>query len=217
MRAVRYTLLGDGSSDRALAPVLDWLFRQHLPDGNVLEQGQIAELGRLRNTPPLHDLAGRIRTAVEVYPCDVLFVHRDAEQRDHYANRRAEVDAAIQAANISVRCVPVIPVRMTEAWLLIDEASLRRAADHPNGRAPLSRPTMRQLEQIHAKDVLFDLFRAAASQRSGRRQRFSAEKRRVRLATLIDDFSPLRRFQSFQDVEREVESFCASRADEPDE
>ena len=71
MQSLQYTLLGDGSSDRTLIPILDWLLRVHLPERTVLEQGQVAELGRLPAPPPLGDLAGRIRTAVEYYPCDV--------------------------------------------------------------------------------------------------------------------------------------------------
>ena len=32
MRALRYTLLADGSSDRTLIPVLDWLLDRYHPD-----------------------------------------------------------------------------------------------------------------------------------------------------------------------------------------
>jgi hypothetical protein len=35
---ISYTLLCDGSSDRALLPVLSWLLREHLPDVAVQEQ-----------------------------------------------------------------------------------------------------------------------------------------------------------------------------------
>ena len=210
MRAVRYTLLSDGSSDRALVPVLDWLLRAHLPENAVLEQGQVADLGRVRDPPPLADLAGRILTAVEFYPCDVLFVHRDAEQRNGYPERRAEIERAIKTAGLDVRCIPAVPVRMSEAWLLTDEAALRRAADHPTGTTTLNWPALSRLEKIHAKEVLFALFRAAAIQTGGRRQRIPPEKRRARLATLINDFSPLRQFDSFQDLERDVREFCTS-------
>lgn len=209
-RSVRYSLLGDGSSDRALVSVLDWLFRFHLPANAILEQGQVADLGRLPSPPPLADLAGRIRMAVEFYPCDVLFVHRDAEQRNGYAARRAEIEHAVESAGLEVRCIPAVPVRMTEAWLLTDEVALRRAADHPTGTVTLNWPSLARLEKIHAKEVLFDLFRAASNQTGGRRQRVSLEKRRARLATLIDDFSPLRRFVPFQDLERDVYEFCQS-------
>ena len=208
--SVRYTLLGDGSSDRALVPVLDWLFREHLPNHAVLEQGQVAELGRLRDPPPLGDLKERIRTAIEFYPCDVLFVHRDAEQRDGYSARRSEAERAAEDAGVRIPCIPVVPVRMTEAWLLIDEAALRRAAGRPEATSPLTWPRPASIEQIHAKEVLFGLLQAAAGQTGRRRRRISPETRRARLARLIEDYAPLRRFESFQDLERDVRAFCST-------
>lgn len=211
-QSVQHTLLGDGSSDRILVPVLDWLLRAHLPETVTLDQAQVADLGRLPNPPPRTDLVSRIRVAAELYPCDVLFVHRDAEQRLGYAARRAEVEHAVRHAGLDVRCIPVVPVRMSEAWLLIDESALRRAADYPNGTASLEWPSPIRLEKIHAKQVLFDLLRAAANQAGRRRQRVSPERRRARLATLIDDFAPLRQFASFQDLERDVRDICATWA-----
>ena len=48
----------------------------------------------------------------------------------------------------SVRVVCVVPVRMQEAWLLIDEAALRRAAGDPNGTQPLAMPDVQRLEEL---------------------------------------------------------------------
>ena len=207
MRSVRYTLLTDGASDRALISVVDWLFREHLSGSVLLGQGQLAELGRVPNAPPLSDLPGRIRTAVDFYPCDVLSVHRDAEQRDGYAARRAEIEAAIREANVGLACIPVVPVRMTEAWLLSDESALRLAADRPGGTTPLAWPPAGRIERIDAKQTLFSLFRTAAGQTGRRRARVTPESRRARLASLIEDFAPLRCFESFRDLETDVQNF----------
>ena len=35
MRTIRYTLLSDGSSDKMLMPILDWLLYQHCPEYSV--------------------------------------------------------------------------------------------------------------------------------------------------------------------------------------
>ena len=73
MEALRYTLLTDGSSDMALMPLIDWLLAQHQPD--LLIQPQFAQgLGRVG-----HTLKSRLPAALLRYPCDLLFVHRDAE------------------------------------------------------------------------------------------------------------------------------------------
>ena len=74
MSAVTYTLLSDGSSDRALMPLLDWLLRQHMP--SIAIQGSWADLRRLPRPP--RSLVNRIQTSVDLFPCDLLFVHRDA-------------------------------------------------------------------------------------------------------------------------------------------
>ena len=87
--------------------------------------------------PRQNDNAARWRIAFEFYPCDVLFVHRDAEAQLP-AFRREEVTRAL--AHTEIPHVPVIPVRMTEAWLLADENAIRRAAGNPNGDEELNLP-----------------------------------------------------------------------------
>ncbi len=46
--------------------------------------------------------------------------------------RVAEVHAGATAAGVPLeKVVPVVPVRMTEAWLVLDEAEIRRVAGRP--------------------------------------------------------------------------------------
>lgn len=208
MRSVRYTLLGDGSSDRALVPVLDWLIRTHLPPAVIQEEAQVADLGRLPSPPPLADLPSRIQTAIEFYPCDALFVHRDAEQAGGYAARRTEIERAIEASRTEVICIPVVPVRMTEAWLLFDEPALRAAAGNPGAAVPLHLPTTAQRERVHAKHELAALLQRAAALTGRRARQFRTADATQRLARLIDDFSPLRQFASFRDLELEIRALC---------
>src|ERR1700755_3649159 len=121
MSEIRYTLLSDGPSDRALIPILTWLLRQHLRGYAI--QSEWADLWRLPVKP--RDLSERMIRSVELYPCDILFVHRDAEREPH-AVRLSEVEGAIIEARRSFplpSVIAVIPVRMHEAWLLFDEAA----------------------------------------------------------------------------------------------
>lgn len=76
MTAIRYTLLSDGSSDRMLMPIIDWLLYVHCPAQSI--EPNWADLARLRLPPKT--LPERVVAALDLYPCDILFVHRDAEK-----------------------------------------------------------------------------------------------------------------------------------------
>jgi hypothetical protein len=145
MKELSYTLLSDGSSDRALLPLLTWLLRQHLTDCPI--QAQWADLGRLPRPPK--GLVQRIRSSLELYHCDLLCVHRDAEALPRHV-RAHEIRSALQSACLpkTVPAVCVVPVRMHEAWLLFDERALRRAAGNPNGGELLDLPGADQIEGI---------------------------------------------------------------------
>jgi len=133
MTELRYTLLADGSSDRALLPILSWTLQQQGVSSAI--QATWADLGRLRHRP--RTLSERIIAALELYPCDLLFVHRDAE-REPFENRHTEIERALlEVARQEVSlpsAVCVIPVRMHEAWLLFNEWAIRMAAGNPRGR-----------------------------------------------------------------------------------
>jgi hypothetical protein len=203
MDELRYTLLTDGSSDDALMPVLSWLLTGRLTGCAIQEQW--ADLRRLP-TPP-RGLANRITSALELYPCELLFVHRDAETAS--ADRRiSEIRRAISEVASPVEHVCVVPVRMTEAWLLFDEAALRRAAENPNGRIPLQLPPFQVIEQIpNPKQLLRELLRRA-SELSGRRLRKLSDVSARRVAALINDFSPLRNLPAFRRLEADVDEFA---------
>lgn len=195
MRGVRYTLLTDGSSDRVLHEVIDWALHRH---GVRVEQRSWADFGRLR-TPP-KDLRTSVRAAVELYPCDVLFVHRDAEVAPH-ETRLSEVDAACDG--IGVAWVPVIPVRMTEGWLLHDEDAIRHAAGNPNGQMHLPLVPVSRLEAApDPKKLLFDSLEQASGKAGRRLQqlRRSGDRGRMRrrVAELIETFEPLLAVPAFR-------------------
>ena len=134
-----FTLVADGASDAVLMSVIRWCLRQQ-GVGRVLAQR--ADFTRI---PRARGLEQRLKAALEFYPCDVLFVHRDAEAQPAEL-RRTEISGAL--SGIAVRHVPVVPVRMTEAWLLADESAIRRAAGNPNGSQTLDLPELRRLEEV---------------------------------------------------------------------
>ena len=201
MGRLRYTLVADGSSDSCLIPILTWLLRESC--GRRPVQGEFADLRRLPSPP--RTLAERIERSVELYPCDLLFVHRDAEGA-RAEDRIAEIYRAVKqtkATTLPVICV--VPVRMQEAWLLIDDVALRHAAGNPNGREPLDLPSVGSLEALpDAKRVLHELLRRASGLQGRRLASFNERLSVHRVAELIEDFRLLRRLTAFQRLAADV-------------
>jgi hypothetical protein len=204
VRSITYTLVTDGPSDRALMGPIGWLWRGAM---SVAAQGQWFDPRPLPRRPP--SLVGRIRLALELFPCDVLFVHRDAEVAVPQLRRR-EIDGAVHAAVPEGSGCPhvcVVPVRMSEAWLLFNEDAIRRAAGNPNGRAPLGLPSVRALESLpDPKSVLFEAMRTASGRRGRRLARMSMTGCQARLAEVIGDYSPLRSLPAFRLLEADLRS-----------
>jgi hypothetical protein len=68
MKELCYTLLSDGSSDKALMPMLTWLLREHQVECAI--QSTWADLRRLPKPPKT--LLPRIISGLDLYPCDSL-------------------------------------------------------------------------------------------------------------------------------------------------
>ena len=200
MKEIRYTLITDGSSDRALMPILTWLL---IDLGvNLPIQPTWADFTRLRNPPK--KLEDRIHKAIALYPCDLLFVHRDAEKEPRQ-KRVSEINQAVESIPLDVRLpvVCVIPVKMTEAWLLIDEKAIREAAGNPKGSQSLNLPKPSTIEKLSdPKENLKALLELARGHSSRKSQKFSTAKARV--AELIDDFQPLKQLPAFIALESEL-------------
>ncbi len=208
MEQLRYTLMADGSSDRALLPILTWLLRKSC--GAIPIQPEFADLRRLSPSP--RRLSERIDRSVDLYPCDLLFVHRDAESAP-IEEREAEIRTALKESSVedSVRVICVVPVRMQEAWLLIDEAALRRAAGNPNGAQPLAMPDVQRLEELaNPKQRIRELLRQASGLQGRRLKRFNWQSSAQRMAEIIDDFSPLYGLAAFQRLAVAVEQVATA-------
>lgn len=212
MRFLRYTFLTDGPSDRALMPILTWLLREHGVKFAI--QPEWADLGRLRVRKKL-SLVERMRLAIDYYPCDLIFIHRDAE-REPPKKRYDEIARAIGELRhdygVATPAVCVVPVRMQEAWLLFDLEAIRWAAGNSTGRQALVLPPLKDIEAIpNPKKVLHDLLREASGLSGRRLDRFDAGERAVRVTSLISDFSPLRALPAFTALETDVASLVLQR------
>lgn len=200
---MRFTLVSDGSSDQALIPMLTWCLREAGVRADL--QGVWADFRNLHRPPA--GLFSKIRTAVDLYPCELLFVHRDAEGQS-WTTRNEEINRTVQElreAGMAVPHVCVIPVRMQEAWLLFSEEAIRRAAGNPNGAVALDLPRLQDVENLpDPKQTLFDLLRVASELNLRRVRRMPVARARLRITELIDDFSPLRALTAFRQLETQI-------------
>ncbi len=208
MNEIKYTLLSDGRSDKALMNIIDWLFSQILPQVPV--QKQFADFAFIPKPPANDRLDLKIQKALELYPCDIVFVHRDAESSrlDDYQSRSAQIqenyDRVNQFGTMS-KLVKVVPVRMMEAWLLIDEYAIKMASGNRNNRMDLNLPPVNRLETIpDPKKILDDLIKGASGLHSRRLDKLNVREAVHRVAENIDDFSRLRQLPAFNRFEEDL-------------
>lgn len=172
--------IGEGSSDMPISDIVEGIFFDrgisvHLskPDFGLLGRWVAKDVrSRLEASESLTD--GRI---------DIAVVHRDADNVGS-AVRRAEISEAVDSLKYNALVVPVVPIRMTEAWLLLDEAAIRMVAGNPRGRTHLDLPKCHEVES-HAdpKKLLSECLLKAADVTGRRRERvakrFSQNRRQL--------------------------------------
>ena len=100
---------------------------------------------------------------------DLLFIHRDADRAGVDARYR-EMTEAIRQSKYTGPWVGVVPVRMTEAWLLLDEAAIRKVVRRPNGSGPVTLPSPNEVERrANPRDLLNSALLDASEARGRRR------------------------------------------------
>jgi hypothetical protein len=201
---IRILFLCEGTSDEGIALHIDRL---------AGERG----LEVLTTTPDLGRLGHRVGKSIDDKlraiakldgEYDLVVVHRDADNAGPEARYR-EIERGVRAASLAAPHAAVVPVRMTEAWLVLDEGPIRRVAGNPHGRAPLGLPAHNEAERkADPKTILRDAL-ATASGATGRRlsifnSRFPHHRRQ--LLEDLDPAGPVARLQSWR---RFVESVAA--------
>lgn len=207
MSVLDCALLSEGPSDAVLIPMLKWLLGVHL--ANTPARIEWADLWRCPHRP--QSLSERIAATMDLYACDVLFVHRDAD-RDRPGRRCAEIREAVAVLPDACNQLPhicVVPVRTTEAWLLVEEMAIRRASGNPNGTVPLQLPDIHRVESIaDPKAVLRDLLTTASGMRGRHLKRFNSGHCARRIADYMEDFSQLRALPAFRRLETDVQELA---------
>lgn len=196
MSIINMTLVCDGSSDICLQDVIQWLMDTNFPDiaFRIVPAKEV-----IPARDPLHH---RLSRAYELYQPDLILCHRDAEAVT-LEDRVAEIANASELLDAPVPIVPLVPVRMLESWLLVDEPAIRCAANNRNGTTPLQLPTPDRIERLpDPKAKLFDLLKIACDLPPQRLRRFNVEQSRSRVTGFMQSFEPLRQQQGFQRFEQ---------------
>ena len=206
MKELRYTLVSDGSSDAALLPIITWLLREN--GVGIAIQPVWADLRLLRR--PVKRLWEKIQIARELYPCDLLFIHRDSETQPR-EQRIDEIHDAATRCGLRAGQAPficVVPIRMTEAWLLFSEGAIRHAAGNRSGQQQLALPPLTRVEALpDPKQLLYQSLEIASGLSGRRLKQFRPNQHAGRVAELIDDFSPLRTLAAFTALEADICAF----------
>lgn len=203
MTFLKHTLVSDGPTDVNLIPIIDWTLKNAADV--KLSQGTLAEFWRLPDPPK--GLEERMSKAMELFPCDVLFIHRDAEKEDP-EKRYEEIRTAIESlanSGCKLPAIAIVPVRMTEAWLLFNEGAIRSAAGNPNGKTELHLPAINRLESLADPKEKLQEALMSASELTGRRlKKFNVVQAFRRVVDFLDDYSPLRQLSAYLAFENAV-------------
>lgn len=204
MRTLSTGLIADGSSDQVLIPLLTTLLGELLPDTGFQPPQWIAPMGK-------KTLAEKIDHALDTqqFQLDILFVHRDSENETP-EKRMLEISKATPPHGPHP-IVCVLPVKMTEAWLLTSANVIRKAVGNPHSNVQLQLPQASKIESCDAKSVLFAALTGAAELGTQRRRKFKPESYRLRVAELTNDLSALREIPSFQQLEAALRSLLKQK------
>ncbi|MEV0141651.1 MULTISPECIES: DUF4276 family protein [Streptomyces] len=208
---LRALYLCEGSSDTGL--------RFHI-EGIAVETGReihvtVPDLHRLPNKPG-HSVGDKLRAARQLShdadEYDLVVVHRDSDGNPPQT-RRDEIAAAVASVNPSLAHVPVIPVRMLEAWLILDPRAIREVAGNPNGRVSLDLPKPNRAESVADPKALLKQAIATASEEKGRglkkvQARFS--ENRARLLQMLDREGPVKQLASWQSFTHDLSKVLSS-------
>lgn len=206
MPDLRFTLIGEGPTDDALIPIIVWLLEHPslrlLPHVDVVPQFVHHE-----SAPDESGFDDRLIATFQNAPTELIFIHRDADGpvvTSQAEAIRGVVSRARQRLPQLPPGIPIVPVREMEAWLLIDEAAIRRVVRNPRGRVPLGLPHLRAIEACQdPKATLRDACRVASE--LPRRRWLQVDGIRPRaVADAIGSFEALRQLPAFQAFEAEV-------------
>lgn len=168
---INFILICEGSSDSSLVDHLESLL---IECGATEASGDCPDLSRLPK-PPGKAVRDMVNAAIKLNPtADVIFIHRDADSAGIDA-RLAEIEEHT-AHILNKTIIPIIPNKMTEAWLLLDEEKIKISAGNPNYSKDLGLPSPAAVERIaDPKEFLFNKLREVSELTGRRLEKFNKD------------------------------------------
>lgn len=201
MKSLKYTLLTDGSSDKALLNIIKWLLDDLYPQ--LPNDGSFADFRHIPNPPQIGDVVQRMNCTQNFYPFDILFYHRDAEKFD-VNTRKKEILKQVDPMLYS-KIVCVVPVRMMETWLLINVDAIKKASGNRNYANDIDLPAIKKLESLaKPKEMLHELIEKTSGLKGRRLKTFNVHGAVHLVAENIKDYSPLRELPAFREFEKDL-------------
>jgi hypothetical protein len=202
MKVLKYTLIGDGSSDKTLLLIIKWLLDDLYP--KLPNEAEFADFRSLPNPPK--SLKEKVKTASNYYPSTILFIHRDAEKTDVKMVEKRILEVSNELTSEQMRTtICVVPVKMMESWLLFDVEAIKKAAGNRNSKSIINLPPLKNIEkETQPKELLYRLLKEASGLKGRNLKNFNENKAVHLVAENITDFSPLRELGAFQLFEEEV-------------
>lgn len=103
------------------------------------------------------------------------------------------------------KTICIVPIKMMEAWLLIDVEAIKKAAGNRNYSGSINLPSINNQEKENQpKNILHDLLKEASGLKSRNLKKFNPDKAVHLVAENIEDFSPLWNLIAFQSFERNL-------------
>jgi hypothetical protein len=205
MNELKYTLIADGSSDAVLLKIIKWSLDDLYPQ--LICEGSFADFRIISNPPK--GISEKVMKARLYYPYNILFIHRDAESTTNSRiidQRRQEIRDQLDEADRE-KTICVVPIKMMETWLLINEQAIKKAAGNRNYNGNIDLPLLRNLERENQpKERLHGLLKNASGVKNRRLKNFNVDQRIHLVADYIEDFSPLRNLVAFQAFETELKN-----------
>lgn len=195
---VSFILLGEGSSDLRLTEHIEQIL---IMEGFDEVSGDAPDLSMFVQPVGL-TVKSKLEAVIKHYPgVDLIFIHRDADNAG-IAAREQEIIDACSDLHLTAVIVPVVPVKMLEAWLLADQDKIKMVGGGRGYRGNIEGvPSIAALENVRdAKSVLLSALCEVSGASGGRLRDFKKRfpEMRARLTYDLDPDGPVNGLDSYR-------------------
>ncbi|PNG13815.1 hypothetical protein [Stutzerimonas stutzeri] len=195
---VSFILLGEGSSDLRLTEHIEQIL---IMEGFDEVSGDAPDLSMFVQPVGL-TVRSKLEAVIKYYPSvDLIFIHRDADNAG-VAAREQEILDACSNLSLTAVVVPLVPVKMLEAWLLADQDKIKMVGGGKNYRGDIEGvPGVAALENVRdAKSMLLNALCEVSGASGGKLRAFKQRfpEMRARLTYDLDPDGPVNRLSSYR-------------------